>query len=113
MVSPDVDASGLRPPAAGSSGLRAGEAGEPRRSRRALFRVARLPEAARRRRRTRLPTIYPDESDQPAREGPFAWGGIDLWKYSFPISAAKAAELAERLGSIPPLLVQQHLQQPH
>ena len=51
-------------------------------------------------------TIYPDESDQPAREGPFAWGGIDLWKYSFPLSAEKAAELAGRLAAIPKLLAQ-------
>jgi Bacterial protein of unknown function (DUF885) len=51
-------------------------------------------------------TIYPDQSDQPAREGPFAHGGIDLWKYSFPLSAEKAAELNQRLAVIPPLLAQ-------
>jgi hypothetical protein len=51
-------------------------------------------------------TIYPDQSDQPAREGPFAYGGIDVWKYSFPLSADKAAELSRRLAVIPKLLKQ-------
>src|SRR5471030_35604 len=51
-------------------------------------------------------TIYPDQSDQPAREGPFTYGGIDLWKYSFPLTAERAAELAQRLAVIPPLLAQ-------
>jgi hypothetical protein len=51
-------------------------------------------------------TIYPDQSDQPAREGPFAYGGIDLWKYSFPLTAEKAAELTQRLAVIPQLLSQ-------
>jgi uncharacterized protein (DUF885 family) len=51
-------------------------------------------------------TVYGDESDQPAREGPFAYGGIELWKYSFPLAPEKAAELAQRLARIPPLLAQ-------
>jgi uncharacterized protein (DUF885 family) len=51
-------------------------------------------------------TIYADESDQPAREGPFAYGGIDLWKLSFPLDDRKAVELASRLAAIPPLLAQ-------
>ncbi len=51
-------------------------------------------------------TVYPDESDQPAREGPYALGGIDIWKYSFPLDATKAAELAQRLAAIPQLLAQ-------
>ena len=29
-------------------------------------------------------TIFPDESDQPAREGPFAEGSVELWSYTFP-----------------------------
>jgi uncharacterized protein (DUF885 family) len=51
-------------------------------------------------------TVYADESDQPAREGPFALGGIELWKYSFPLSEEKSRELAGRLSKIPPLLAQ-------
>ena len=51
-------------------------------------------------------TIYPDESDQPAREGPLAYGGINLWKYPFPLSEEKAAELTRLLAAIPPLLTQ-------
>lgn len=51
-------------------------------------------------------TVYPDESDQPAREGPFAWGGIDLWRYAYPLSAEDAAEVKTGLDRIPPLLEQ-------
>ena len=34
-------------------------------------------------------TIFPSESDQPAREGPFAYGAVELWSYPFPLSAAR------------------------
>ncbi len=51
-------------------------------------------------------TVYADESDQPAREGPLAAGGIDLWAYEAPLTAARAAELEAGLRSIPGLLVQ-------
>ena len=27
-------------------------------------------------------TIFPSESDQPAREGPFAYGAVELWQYA-------------------------------
>lgn len=51
-------------------------------------------------------TIYPAESDVPAHEGPVIHGWIDLWLYQYPLSDADAAELAERIGTIPELLDQ-------
>ena len=52
-------------------------------------------------------TLYTDESDQPAREGPFASGGIDLWTYTFPLSSeGAAARLASGIRTIPKLLAQ-------
>src|SRR4051812_26567335 len=51
-------------------------------------------------------TVVADESDQPAREGPFAFGTVGLWEWPFPLSAAKADELARRLSPIPGLLRQ-------
>src|SRR5262249_45973811 len=51
-------------------------------------------------------TIHGDESDQPAREGPLAVGGVDLWKYRLPLSAADAAEITAGLQPIPTLLEQ-------
>jgi uncharacterized protein (DUF885 family) len=51
-------------------------------------------------------TVYADESDQPAREGPFAVGGIELWKFPLPLTADKANELNRGLSTIPKLLAQ-------
>jgi hypothetical protein len=51
-------------------------------------------------------TVYGDESDQPAREGPLAAGGADLWKYTFPLSAVDAAAIGAGLQPIPKLLEQ-------
>ena len=51
-------------------------------------------------------TVYGDESDQPAREGPMAAGGIDIWPYSFPLSAKDAGEVARGLSIVPALLEQ-------
>lgn len=51
-------------------------------------------------------TAYGDESDQPAREGPLAAGGVDLWKYALPLSAADAAAIGAGLQPIPTLLDQ-------
>ncbi|HYV41473.1 MAG TPA: hypothetical protein VEO02_06745, partial [Thermoanaerobaculia bacterium] len=31
-------------------------------------------------------TVFTEESDQPAREGPFASGAVELWTYEFPLS---------------------------
>ena len=50
--------------------------------------------------------IFDAESDVPAHEGPVIHGWIDLWTYDYPLSDADAAELAARIGAIPPLLDQ-------
>lgn len=51
-------------------------------------------------------TVFTEESDQPAREGPLALGGINLWTYDFPLTEARAAELDAGIRSIPGLLAQ-------
>ena len=51
-------------------------------------------------------TVFPEESDQPAREGPFAWGAAELWTYKFPLGAKQAARLDSRIRAIPGLLAQ-------
>jgi hypothetical protein len=49
-------------------------------------------------------TVFTDQSDQPAREGPHSAGAVELWSYSFPLSAANAAAVGEGLRVIPSLL---------
>ena len=51
-------------------------------------------------------TVFPDESDQPAREGPFARGAIELWMHVFPLSPDAVAQVAPGLRAIPGLLTQ-------
>ncbi|MGE5814691.1 MAG: DUF885 family protein [Acidobacteriota bacterium] len=51
-------------------------------------------------------TVFPSQSDQPAREGPFALGAVELWKYSFPLTPEQAQEVASGLRTIPALLEQ-------
>ena len=51
-------------------------------------------------------TVFPGESDQPAREGPFALGAVELWSYRFPLSAADAEAIGKGLRRVPPLLAQ-------
>jgi len=51
-------------------------------------------------------TAFMDESDQPAREGPLAAGGVDLWKYALPLSDADAGAIEAGLRPIPGLLEQ-------
>jgi hypothetical protein len=51
-------------------------------------------------------SIWTEQSDTPAHEGPTHHAIIDLWTYTFPLSAADQARLARQLGSIPPLLRQ-------
>jgi hypothetical protein len=50
--------------------------------------------------------MYLSESDVPAHEGPVIHGWIDTWTYEYPLSADDAAELAERIGTIPEVLAQ-------
>lgn len=54
-------------------------------------------------------SIWPDQSDTPAHEGPTHHAIIDTWTYSFPLSAADETRLTGALRTIPPLLVQARL----
>lgn len=49
-------------------------------------------------------TVFWEQSDQPAREGPFTAGGIELWSYRFPLDSAAAAAVNAGLRIVPPLL---------
>jgi hypothetical protein len=51
-------------------------------------------------------TVFWEESDQPAREGPFAYGSVELWSYRFPLSAPDAAKIGAGIRAIPRLLAQ-------
>jgi hypothetical protein len=51
-------------------------------------------------------TVFPSESDQPAREGPHARGSIELWSYEFPLTPQDAAHIDAGLRAIPGLLAQ-------
>ena len=51
-------------------------------------------------------TVYDEQSDQPAREGPFALGAIELWQLTFPLAPEAAKALAAQLSTIAPLLKQ-------
>ena len=51
-------------------------------------------------------TVFFDRSDQPAREGPHAYGAVEIWKYTFPLSAERAEEMDAALRIIPRLLEQ-------
>jgi hypothetical protein len=51
-------------------------------------------------------TVFASESDQPAREGPFAWGAVELWSYDFPLSSGDAAAVESGVRAVPKLLEQ-------
>src|SRR5262249_49484822 len=51
-------------------------------------------------------TVFSEESDQPAREGPFAYGAVELWTYAFPVTREKADEMSAGIRAIPGLLAQ-------
>ncbi|MGH9317849.1 MAG: hypothetical protein ACRD1P_12180, partial [Thermoanaerobaculia bacterium] len=51
-------------------------------------------------------TVFTEESDQPAREGPFALGAVELWTYRFPLSRESAGEIDAGIRAIPKLLAQ-------
>jgi hypothetical protein len=51
-------------------------------------------------------TVFTEESDQPAREGPFAYGAVELWTYPFPLSSESAAEMDAGSRGSPRLLAQ-------
>lgn len=50
--------------------------------------------------------IWNEQSDTPDHEGPNSFAVIDLWKYSFPLSASDETALAKQLQVIPPLYAQ-------
>jgi uncharacterized protein DUF885 len=49
-------------------------------------------------------TVFTEESDQPAREGPFAWGAVELWTWTFPLTPERAAAMDAGIRTIPALL---------
>jgi hypothetical protein len=51
-------------------------------------------------------TIFGEESDVPAHEGPSASPTIDLFKVKWPLSRADDARLAEAIGAVPAMLAQ-------
>jgi hypothetical protein len=51
-------------------------------------------------------TFFPEESDQPKREGPFAEGAVELWSYTLPLSKEAAAQIEAGVRAIPGLLSQ-------
>ena len=51
-------------------------------------------------------TVFASESDQPAREGHYACGSLELWKFAWPLDAASVAEIKTGLALAPPLLDQ-------
>jgi len=51
-------------------------------------------------------SVWTEQSDTPAHEGPTHHGVVELWTYSFPLSPDAAARLARELGVVAPLLEQ-------
>jgi hypothetical protein len=51
-------------------------------------------------------TVFPQQSDQPAREGHYAYGGVELWSYEFPLTAERAGRIDAGIRVIPKLLEQ-------
>lgn len=51
-------------------------------------------------------TVFAEPSDQPAREGPFARGAVELWQCSDPLSREDADRIGAGVRAIPALLEQ-------
>ena len=51
-------------------------------------------------------SVYTEQSDTPAHEGPTHHAAVELWMYSFPLDARSEEHLAAELRGIPPLLAQ-------
>ncbi|MFM1877556.1 MAG: hypothetical protein RLZZ241_422 [Bacteroidota bacterium] len=51
-------------------------------------------------------SIWTDQSDVPAHEGPTHHGITELWKYNFPLSKPQSEQLIQDLSVIPPLCAQ-------
>ncbi len=54
-------------------------------------------------------SIWMEQSDTPAHEGPTNHAIIELWTYKFPLTPDAEAKLTQELQSIPPLLAQAQL----
>ena len=54
-------------------------------------------------------SIWTEQSDTPAHEGPTHHAVVELWTYAFPLSDADDTRLAAELATIPPLLAQARL----
>jgi hypothetical protein len=50
--------------------------------------------------------VFPSESDQPAREGHYARGSVELWAHRWPLDAASVTDIRAGLAAVPPLLDQ-------
>jgi len=51
-------------------------------------------------------SVWTEQSDTPAHEGPFHHALVEVWTYAFPLSDADQRKLAAGLRTIPPLLEQ-------
>jgi uncharacterized protein DUF885 len=51
-------------------------------------------------------TVFGSESDQPAREGHYARGSLELWQHALPLNSDSEATIRVALRAIPPLLDQ-------
>lgn len=51
-------------------------------------------------------TVFRGESDQPAREGHWAYGAVELWAYNFPLTSDDADRIDAGIRAIPGLLEQ-------
>ena len=51
-------------------------------------------------------SLWTEQSDTPAHEGPTHHAAIELWTYSFPLDAASERASLRELHGIPPLLAQ-------
>ncbi len=49
-------------------------------------------------------TVFLEQSDQPAREGPVPYGTVEVWSYSFPLTPERAGEMDASLRTIPRFL---------
>jgi hypothetical protein len=51
-------------------------------------------------------SIWTDQSDTPAHEGPTHHAAVELWTYTFPLSSDAEAKLVKELQTVPPLCAQ-------
>jgi hypothetical protein len=49
-------------------------------------------------------TVFLEQSDQPAREGPVPYGTVEVWSYSFPLTSERAEAMDASLRTIPRFL---------